>query len=56
MITQDGVMRHVAVLHQKIVRADDRVFSGFARTMDCNVFAESIVAADPQTSQFVLIM
>ena len=49
-----AIVRHVAVRHEKIVRADDRFAFRRGGAMHRDVFAENIVVADAQPRRLAL--
>ena len=55
VIAQLRVVADVAVRHQKIIRADDRLAVNVGRAMHRDVFTENVIVANSQSRRLVLV-
>jgi hypothetical protein len=56
MIAQQDIVSDMAVLHQKIVGADNCLLGDFVGTMHGNVLAKDIVISNAHPSRFIAIL
>src|SRR4051812_8612366 len=56
VVAEGNIVRDVAMLHQKIVRAYNRLFLNLARAMHGDVLPKDIIFSDAQPGWFVAIL